>query len=261
MGYLQEESDLNKTIKISARRFEESPYIERTYSPKMVRGVYAGRYFPISIGEDPIEKYWLLRQKALIFDVPEKPIEIFSKTVANFNYDDCPGHPVWLEPCEWLGKVNKKYPLHLISNQPKNKLHSQMDHGKYSKSFKINEREPLEINPLDANKRNLKNGDVVRMFNDRGSCLAGIKITEEVMQGVVQMSTGAWYDPENPTQDGSMCKHGNPNVLTPDKGTSKLGQGPIAHSCLIEIEKYNDKIPKLTAFDPPTIIRSNAKTN
>ena len=61
MGNLQELSDLNKTIKISARRFEESPYIERTYSPEMVRGVYAGRYFPMSVGEDPIKKYWLLR--------------------------------------------------------------------------------------------------------------------------------------------------------------------------------------------------------
>ena len=84
MGNLQEESDLNKTIQISARRFEESPYIERTYSPKMVRGVYAGRYFPISIGEDPIEKYWLLRQKALIFDVPEKPVEISGKDAIPF---------------------------------------------------------------------------------------------------------------------------------------------------------------------------------
>ena len=55
MGNLQELSDLNKTIKISARRFEESPYIERTYSPEMVRGVYAGRYFPMSVGEDPIK--------------------------------------------------------------------------------------------------------------------------------------------------------------------------------------------------------------
>ena len=84
MGNLQEESDLNKTIKISARRFEESPYIERTDSPKMVRGVYAGRYFPISIGEDAIEKYWLLRQKALIFDVPEKPVEISGKDAIPF---------------------------------------------------------------------------------------------------------------------------------------------------------------------------------
>ncbi len=76
MGNLQEESDLKKTVKISERRFEESPYIARTYTPKMVRGVYAGRYFPMTVGEDPIQKYWLLRQKAVIFDVPEKPIEI-----------------------------------------------------------------------------------------------------------------------------------------------------------------------------------------
>ena len=76
MGNLQELSDLKKTIKISARRFEESPYIDRTNCPEMVRGVYAGRYFAMSLGEDPIQKYWLLRQKAAIFDVPEKPIEI-----------------------------------------------------------------------------------------------------------------------------------------------------------------------------------------
>ena len=76
MGNFQELSDLKKTIKISARRFEESPFIERTHSPEMVRGVYAGRYFAISTDEDSIEKYWLLRQKAVIFDVPEKPVEI-----------------------------------------------------------------------------------------------------------------------------------------------------------------------------------------
>ena len=76
MGNFQELSDLKKTVKNSARRFEESPYIDRTNCPEMVRGVYAGRYFAMSLGEDPIQKYWLLRQKAAIFDVPEKPIEI-----------------------------------------------------------------------------------------------------------------------------------------------------------------------------------------
>ena len=76
MSNLQEASDLTNTVAISARRFEESPFIERTDSPNMVRGVYAGRYFPIFMGEDWIEYYWRLRQKALIFDVPEKPVEI-----------------------------------------------------------------------------------------------------------------------------------------------------------------------------------------
>ncbi|MBD1135949.1 Asp-tRNA(Asn)/Glu-tRNA(Gln) amidotransferase GatCAB subunit C, partial [Pelagibacterales bacterium SAG-MED47] len=158
-------------------------------------------------------------------------------------------------------KKNKIFPLHLISNQPKNKLHSQMDHGKYSKSFKIKDREPIEINPNDAKKRGLKNGDVVKLFNDRGSCLAGVIIDKKVMEGVVQISTGAWYDPENPNKPNSICKHGNPNVLTPDKGTSRLGQGPIAHSCLIEMEKFNGNPPSVTAHEPPNILRTKAKIN
>ena len=57
MGNLQELSDLKNTVQISARRFEESPYIERTYCPGMIRDVYAGRYFPMTIGEDSIKKY------------------------------------------------------------------------------------------------------------------------------------------------------------------------------------------------------------
>ncbi|MGB5869982.1 MAG: aminomethyltransferase family protein [Albidovulum sp.] len=76
MSNLQEASDLENNVLISARRFDESPFIERTACAGMIRGVYAGRYFPIFNGEDPIEKYWCLRQKALIFDVPEKPVEI-----------------------------------------------------------------------------------------------------------------------------------------------------------------------------------------
>ncbi len=186
---------------------------------------------------------------------PSGKIEIYSKTVDSFNYDDCPGHPTWLEPCEWLGSKNKNYPLHLISNQPKNKLHSQMDHGGYSKSFKIKDREPIEMNSVDASSRGINEGDIVKLFNDRGACLAGVNINDNIRPGVVQISTGAWYDPEDSKNLKTICKHGNPNVLTKDKGTSKLGQGPIAHSCLIEVELVKDKISPVTAFDPPVIIR------
>ena len=76
MKNMQEAANLENTVRISARRFEESPFIERTDSPHMVRGVYAGRYLAIYLGEDVDEKYWTLRRKALIFDVPEKPVEI-----------------------------------------------------------------------------------------------------------------------------------------------------------------------------------------
>lgn len=72
----QELSDLTNTTRVSARRFEESPYVDRYETAEMVRGVYAGRFFPVFNGEDPVQKYWVLRRKAVIFDVPEKPVEI-----------------------------------------------------------------------------------------------------------------------------------------------------------------------------------------
>ena len=73
-------------------------------------------------------------------------------------------------------------------------------------------------------------------------------ITPEVMPGVVMMSTGAWFDP---CPETGMCRHGNPNILAPDMGTSPLSQGPAAHSCLVEVTRYEDDIPLRKAFTPP----------
>ena len=73
---VQEDVDINDTVRVSSRCFEVSPYLERYDGPDMVRGVYAGRFFTIYNGEDPVQKYWTLRRKALIYDVPEKPVEI-----------------------------------------------------------------------------------------------------------------------------------------------------------------------------------------
>lgn len=182
---------------------------------------------------------------------PSGRIELFSATVAGFGYDDCPGHPVWQEPYEWLGNANASWPLHLISNQPKDKLHSQLDHGNVSKAKKVAGREPLHIHPKDAAERGVTDGDVVRVHNARGACLGGVVIDDAIRPGVVQMSTGSWYDPD----DAGLCKHGNPNVLTRDKGTSKLGQGPSAHSCLVEVELFTETPPPITAHEPPSIIR------
>ena len=185
---------------------------------------------------------------------PSGKIEIFSETIDSFNYEDCPGHPTWMEPTEWLGAKEKAYPLHIISNQPKTKLHSQMDNGTLSSSIKIKGHQPLEMNPDDAKSRGITQGDIVRVFNGRGSCLCGVNITTDVMPGVVIISTGSWYDPAERDDPKSMCKHGNPNVLSPDIGTSKLGQGPAAHSCLVEIEIYDGPTQDITAFNPPEII-------
>jgi len=186
---------------------------------------------------------------------PSGKIEIFSETIDGFGYEDCPGHPVWMEPLERLGTPKAEiYPLHLVSNQPKTRLHSQLDIGTVSRKTKIRDREPMMINPKDAAARGLKDGDVVRIYNDRGACLAGVEVTDEVMPSAIKLSTGAWYDPERPGEIGSMDKHGNPNMLTLDKGTSSLTQGPSSHTALVEVERYDGELPPITVHTPPEIL-------
>ena len=111
----------------------------------------------------------------------------------------------------------------------------------------------MRMNPRDANRRGIVDHDVVRIFNDRGACLAGALLTEDVREGVIELSTGAWYDPLEPGVPGTLCIHGNPNVLTPDIGTSKLAQGPSAHSALVEVELYSGPLPEIRVFSPPPV--------
>ena len=81
---LQEAEDRSNTVRISGRRFEESPFISRYDGPELVRGVYAGRFSSIFNGEDPVRNYWVLRRKALMFDTPEKPVEVSGPDAAAF---------------------------------------------------------------------------------------------------------------------------------------------------------------------------------
>ena len=185
---------------------------------------------------------------------PSGRIELFSERIASFGYDDCPGHAVWLESKEWLGSpMTSRYPLHLLSPQPADKLHSQYDHGSVSRAAKRDGRTPAKLNPRDAAARGIRDGDIVRIFNDRGACLASAVLTDAVARGVMQLPTGAWYDPAEPGRAGSLEKHGNPNVLTPDRGTSRLAQGSSCNSCLVDVAVFAGKHPAVSAFDPPAI--------
>lgn len=81
------------------------------------------------------------------------------------------GHPVWLEPAEWLGGDGaSRHTLHLITNQPRTRMHSQFDNGALSTASKIAGREPLMLHADGASAHGIADGDVVRVFNDRGAC-------------------------------------------------------------------------------------------
>ena len=174
---------------------------------------------------------------------PSGRIEIFSETIASFGYVDCPGHPTWLPPDEWLGGERARtYPLQLIANQPAGRLHSQLDFGAASAEHKVGGREIARLNSHDAAPRNITSGDAVRLFNDRGACLASAVIDEAVLPGCIQLPTGAWFEPfdgaETPT-----CLAGNPNAVTRDRGTSQLAQGCTGQLSLVEAERSPEAPP------------------
>ncbi len=176
-------------------------------------------------------------------------IEIFSERIAGFNLPDCPGHPTWFEPLEWLGAAEAKdWPLHLLSDQPARKLHSQLDASPHSAAGKVAGREPIYLNPKDAAARGIADGDVVEVFNDRGRSLAGAVVTPDIMQGVARLATGAWYDHDWQT---GIEKHGNPNALTRDIGASSLSQGCTAQSCLVDVRRVDGPVPPVTAHALP----------
>lgn len=133
------------------------------------------------------------------------------------------------------GAAGKNWPLHLISIQPSDRLHSQMDPAPLAQGNKTAGRETLYMHPDDAAPRGVLDGAEVLVSNARGGCLAGVSLTDGVTRGVVLMATGAWFDPGVGAQRQPIEQAGNPNVLTLDIGTSPLTLGPNAMSCLVEV--------------------------
>jgi biotin/methionine sulfoxide reductase len=183
---------------------------------------------------------------------PSGRIEIASETIAGFGLPDCPSHPTWLPPEDLhLHAGAGDYPLHLVANNPARRLHSQLDHGEFSQEAKIHGREPLRMHPDDIAEHGLHDAEVVLVRSARGSCLAGLRASENVARGVVQLSTGAWFDPPADPETGITCVHGNPNVLTSDIGSSRLTQGCTGQHARVRVERAPDPLPPLRAFDPP----------
>lgn len=179
---------------------------------------------------------------------PSGKIEICSERIASFGYDDCRGHPCWLGPAE---QVTSEAPLFLLANQPDTRLHSQLDFGGHSDSQKKRGREVASMHPDDANVRGIAEGDIVVIFNRRGSCLASAHLTDRLRRGVVRLPTGAWYDPQESLASAPFCAHGNPNVLTRDIGTSSLAQGSCGQITVVEVKRFTGNLPPIKAHDPP----------
>lgn len=164
------------------------------------------------------------------FPTPSGKIEIYSQRLADLADPELPAIPKYIEPWESRNDpLAKKYPLQLVTIHPKTRVHS----SGYGRIPWIKELEPhtVWINTADALARKIANGDLVRVFNDRGQMLIQAKVTQRIMPGVVCVEEGAWYTPDKRGVDRGGCT----NVLT--KNRHSPGGAFTSNTCLVEAEK------------------------
>ena len=184
---------------------DEAGWIRRLYDDGRARGEADGIRRPgfdafweegltdIGEGATPVVMLRAFRDDpgAAPLPPPSGRIELLSATVASYALADCPGARGVARAFGVVGCRGKEGLLHLLTNQPARRLHRQLDHGPHSAAGKIGKREPIRINPNDAARRGIRSGDLVRVHNGRGACLAAAQVTDDVMPGVASMSRGA----------------------------------------------------------------------
>jgi molybdopterin guanine dinucleotide-containing S/N-oxide reductase-like protein len=182
---------------------------------------------------------------------PSGKIEFYSQNLARHFPDDKERPPVphWIEKGESHDEAlsserAKKYPLLIMSNHGRWRVHANHDDITWTREIQTCKvkgpdgynYEPLWINPSDAAARGIENGDVARVYNERGAVLGGAYVTERVMSGVVYMDHGARYDPIVP---GELDRGGAINTITPHNITSKNATGMVVSGFLVEVEAVN----------------------
>ncbi|MDP2916476.1 MAG: molybdopterin-dependent oxidoreductase [Dehalococcoidia bacterium] len=179
-------------------------------------------------------------------------IEFISQSLLQNLPDDKERPPVARYIPSWEGyqsELAKKYPLQLIAPHPRFSFHTHHDnhvtwlgdipgHRMLKDGYQW---QTVRIHPVDAGARGIRNGDIVRLYNDRGSVLGIARVTERVRPGVVHSyGSASKYDPLEPGKPYSTDRGGCVNLLTSSRTISKNVAGMAPNSCLIEIARWED---------------------
>ena len=162
-------------------------------------------------------------------NTPSGKIEIFSQELADMNRpDEIPPIPKYIQ--EWespFGVEAEIYPLQVIGSHSLHRVHSTHDNNDW-----LEEAFPqrVYINVLDAWKRNIKDGDWVKVFNDRGEMIVPCRLTARLLPGVVDIPQGAWWTPD----ESGVDRRGAVNVLTSERLTP-LAHGNAQHTVMVQI--------------------------
>ncbi len=180
---------------------------------------------------------------------PTGKLEYFSQRLADHFPGDKgrPPVPHWIENGEghqerMSSERAKKYPFLCLSNHPRWRVHSQHDDMQWLREIETCKikgpdgygYQTLWINPRDAEKKGIKQHDIVKAFNERGAVLFGAYVTERIMPGVIYVDHGARLDP---IVTGELDRGGAINTLTPRNTVSKNATGMVSGGFLLDVEK------------------------
>ena len=170
------------------------------------------------------------RKGEKLFDTPSGKVEIYSPQLEQLDHPKIPPVPGYVEAKEGPGK-SENYPLQLIGWHTLGRAHTV---GFHNKELQKNYPQQLWMNSEDAEKRNLKNEDLVQVWNDRGRLIVPVFLTDHIIPGVTALAQGAWYrcDKSGTELEGSI------NVLTSLEPTP-LAKGNPQHTNLVEVKKYD----------------------
>jgi molybdopterin guanine dinucleotide-containing S/N-oxide reductase-like protein len=211
---------------------------------------------------------------------PSGKLEFYSERLAKYFPDDKerPPIPKWIEKGEThdesiSSERAKKYPLLMVSNHGRWRVHSQCDDISWTReapTCKIKGMdgymyEPVWIHSSTAKKRGIENGDIVKVYNERGIVLGGAFVTERLMPGVVYMDHGARCDW---IISGELDRGGAINLISPAGLTSKHCGGQATSGYLVEVERvtlaqmaaWEKQYPEafVKEYDPASGLRFNA---
>lgn len=211
---------------------------------------------------------------------PSGKLEFYSESLAKHFPNDMerPPIPKWIEKGEThderlSSKRAKAYPLLVMSNHGRWRVHAQCDDISWTreiltckvKGFDGYMYEPCWINPKDAEKRGIKTGDIVKVYNERGAVLCGAIVWERIMPGVISIDHGARADFIIP---GKLDRGGAINTIAPEAIISKHCAGQATSGFLAEVEKVSpqemeewmEKYPEAfkREYDPASGLRFNA---
>ncbi len=211
---------------------------------------------------------------------PSGKLEFYSERLARHFPDDKerPPTPHWIEKGEihderLSSERAAKYPLLLMSNHGRWRLHAQCDDISWTReapTCKVKGAdgylyEPLWINPKDSARRGINSGDIVKIHNERGAVLSGACVTERIRPDVVYIDHGARCDWIIP---GQLDRGGAINLISPAGTISKNCPGMATSGYLVEVERvsikqmeeWRQQYPEAFAkeYDPASGLRFNA---